>query len=84
MPAGADNVAAGNVPSASPKATAACQDPASLEHRGGGWGVAAADPALFLLIWSPAGNAPYLLRDKSLKKKIRDKPASLPDKMGCQ
>ena len=44
----------------------------------------AADPALFLLIWSPAGNAPYLLRDKSLKKKIRDKPASLPDKMGCQ
>lgn len=36
MPAGADNVAAGNVPSASPKATAACQGPAARvrERRG--------------------------------------------------
>lgn len=58
MPAGADNVAAGNVPSASPKAPAACQDPVALACARGREGVVAADQALFLLFWSPMSKRP--------------------------
>lgn len=63
MPAGADNVAV-NVPSASPRATAACQDPASLEHRRGvmGWWLQIRP---FFSYLEPSRECPYLLRDKS-------------------